>query len=144
MFPTERHFKIHFSKRPKCTTALRELHKNTLAESNDKPDEAPNENAGVDNDNSSVSFDMNTALDDAKDSWPCLEPWDSTSKEENSNGLMEDAKLLVNDATTVSTTNTLIPSTIVTVDGLCFTQSDYVETKSLKMLMHHTFYTKIF
>ena len=88
--------------------------------------------------NLAIDEDFSTGFpsidDDNEDTkpWECLEPWDSTSDEEStsneasiSNNSDDDADSDINQDTSTE---------LVTPDGLCFTASDFVETKLLKLM----------
>jgi hypothetical protein len=64
--------------------------------------------------------------DDATMPWECLQPWDSTSEEAFNT---DDEEENNNPNTELSTS-----SELVTAHELCFTPSDYAETKLLKLM----------
>jgi hypothetical protein len=135
MFRTERNFKLHLSVSRACTQALCALNATNRASNNTQQAQERNDDGNVLPDNLSACVDANAALDDANEPWDCLRPWDSdsSSEEDSSDASTNDSISANNDENTVVEDAKPGPNS-GTTDGVCFTRSDYVETKLLKLL----------
>jgi hypothetical protein len=124
-FAQDRNLRIHLAKTNACTDALFRKGK-TVVGSLD---------VSFDLDTNNTNFEPNEDVDEtAITPWATLEPWDSTSEEASSSSSLEDSDT-EDDADVDNLSNDpSIPPEFVMAHGLCFTPSDYAETKLLKLL----------
>jgi hypothetical protein len=118
------------------------LNATNRARSNTQQAQERNDDANVLPDNLSVCVDANAVLDDANEPWDCLQPWDSDSASakyssdastNESISVINEENTVVDEANTAVSDAKHVPNS-GTTDGLCFTRSDHVKTKLLKLL----------
>jgi hypothetical protein len=119
------HLKIHLAKIKACTNA-----QFRMVNTDDGSLNVPSDHEVIDN-----TFELDHALDEeATMFWDCLQPWDRTSEEASSSSSEDDIDTEDEGDDDNPCIEPLISPEFVTAHGLCFTPSDYAETKLLKLL----------
>ncbi len=124
-FAQDRNLKIHLAKTKACTDALFRKGKTVVGSLDES----------FDLDTNDTNFEPNDDVDEmAIMPWATLQPWDSTSEEASSSSCLDDSDTADEADNDNLSTDPSIPHEFVMAHGLCFTPSDYAETKLLKLL----------
>jgi hypothetical protein len=122
-FAQERNVKIHLAKTKPCTDALFRT-----GNTNDGSLDVPSDHNAND-----TNFEPDNDFDEtATMPWLSLQPWGSTSEEASNSSSVDDIDMEDEGDDDNLTIDPSITPELVTAHGLCFTQSDYAETKLLK------------
>jgi hypothetical protein len=132
LFLAALHLKIHLSKSTACTNALHFTGDIKVSAAN----VAHHQDFLEVDEESATGCELNFDNEDVKQPWECVvQPWDSTNEEDSS----VDTDATFDSDNSDSHDNVIVDKAsqeLVTSDGLCFTASNFVETKLLKLLNH--------